>query len=404
MEKIYLKDFRGKAILASKILSLVAAAVLLVFSTMDVTSFWPLVGFIASGLLYLFSGCMKFFVCKTFGAKIAFYVLDVVLMVPMMMITGDANISIVYALMLTDFYISSNGMKDNWGMFIPVLVIYTSTYILHWTLVEKNVFNLWTLPVEMYSNWLVLWVHFIITQLAIALVRQNAKLTESNKQLEERKEELEFAYKKLADAAVMEERNRIAKDIHDNAGHSLTTVIMQTEFAKLSLENNPDEAKRAMIAANLQAKNALEQLRASVHILSGLGEHNTLKEAVEGIIGESSDGTQINIRYDVDDVKVTDAKARFICNTLKEGIANGMRHGGATAFYFELKRYGDYLRFCLSDNGSGVNMKDFKKGFGLAGMVKGAKKFGGEFNASSEPDEGFEIVITLPFKEEDDEN
>ena len=64
----------------------------------------------------------------------------------------------------------------------------------------------------------------------------------------------------------------------------------------------------------------------------------TLKDMLLDIIHESTDGTGIAVRCDIDDVALCDAKCRFLCNTLKEGISNGLRHGGATAFYFELKR------------------------------------------------------------------
>ena len=108
------------------------------------------------------------------------------------------------------------------------------------------------------------------------------------------------------------------------------------------------------------------------------------------------DGTGIRIRSDIDDAAVSDAKYRFLCNTLKEGISNGLRHGGATAFWFELKQTGKKLEFLLSDNGSGVEINKLKEGFGLTGMSSRAESLGGDVWFVSEPDEGFEIHLTLP--------
>ena len=156
------------------------------------------------------------------------------------------------------------------------------------------------------------------------------------------------------------------------------------------------EAKKKIISANLQAKHALEELRESVHLLSGMNENQTLKTALEGIIHESMDGTGIVIRSQIDDVFVYPAKFRFLCNTLKEGISNGLRHGGATAFWFELKKEKDTLVFLLSDNGKGLAGKTLAKGFGLTSTQDRAKALGGKLRIVSEEDEGFELHLTLP--------
>jgi signal transduction histidine kinase len=192
----------------------------------------------------------------------------------------------------------------------------------------------------------------------------------------------------------LEERQRIAKDIHDTAGHSLTTVIMQTEAAKRIVEEDPKEAKNKIVAANLQAKHALDELRNSVHLLSGGNEQQTLKGDLEGILHETMDGTEIIIRSEIEDLTLSPTKHRFLCNSLKEGISNGLRHGGATAFWFELKQDGDKVEFLLSDNGKGLG-KDFIMGFGLTSMRDRARTLGGEVYLESEEGEGVELRIQL---------
>ena len=246
------------------------------------------------------------------------------------------------------------------------------------------------------SSVFALFAHFLIVHLALAFYRQFVKLNKALKELDESKKELEKAYAVVAEVTALEERQRIAKEIHDTAGHSLTTVIMQTEAAKLIIGENPEEAKGKIVAANLQAKHALEELRESVHLLSGTRENQTLKDALEGILHESMDGTGIVIRSQIEDVRVYPAKFRFLCNTLKEGISNGLRHGGATAFWFEFKETEGKISFLLSDNGKGVPIKNLRKGFGLTSMQDRAKAFGGKVYFSSEEDEGFELHLTLP--------
>lgn len=139
---------------------------------------------------------------------------------------------------------------------------------------------------------------------------------------------------------------------------------MQTEAAKLMLDKNPEEAKKRIVAANVQAKNCLEELRLSVHLLSGRRENVSFKEYLESIVGETTNGTDVTIRSKIDDVSMTEDAERFVGNLLREGISNGLRHGRSTAFFFELKDMGNFVEILLSDNGCGADLHTFKEGFG----------------------------------------
>ena len=124
----------------------------------------------------------------------------------------------------------------------------------------------------------------------------------------------------------------------------------------------------------------------------------TLKDTLLSIIRESTDGTGIVIRSAIEEITLSEGKHRFLCNSLKEGISNGLRHGGATAFWFELKSEGGRIKFLLSDNGKGVE-GGIKLGFGLRTMQERARALGGELTVLSELEEGFELHIDLPLDE-----
>lgn len=117
---------------------------------------------------------------------------------------------------------------------------------------------------------------------------------------------------------------------------------------------------------------------------------------MQGIINESMDGTGIRIRSDIDDAAVSDAKYRFLCNTLKEGISNGLRHGGATAFWFELKQTGKKLEFLLSDNGSGVEINKLKEGFGLTACRAAPKAWAGTSGLFRSPTRALRYISLCP--------
>lgn len=340
------------------------------------------------------SEALKLYVVKTFQGKIVCYILDFLAALVMVVITGSTYLATLYMIVLTEFYITRDKLLPSVVGCVVCMVVYVATCAVTAFIVQDQ--SVFAAVTRAMNDLVLLFVHFAIVATATKFYKQYLRLTKTMKELDESKAQLQSAYDSLAEMTALEERQRIAKDIHDTAGHSITTVIMQTEAAKLIIDADPEGAKKKIIAANLQAKHALEELRDSVHLLSGSVAKGTLKEVLISIINESTDGTDIKIRSDIDDVDVSDAMFRLICNSLKEGISNGLRHGGATAFWFELKKEAGLLKFLLSDNGSGGSLFDLKKGLGLKGMEERATRLGGKVFFRAEADEGFEIRIELP--------
>lgn len=351
------------------------------------------------------SMAIKIFAMKTFNRKIFWFVLDSVLLIFLTIFSSVRSQSgetvsyayLVYILVLSEFFLTSSGLRDNVIMFAVNLGAYTVTYLVI-AILNGFIDSVFRTSSQYFFELIVFFLHFIMFNFSMTVYRKNRMIEENVKELEESRNELLRAYEKVEEATLIEERNRIAKEIHDTAGHSLTTVIMQTEAAKLALDHDPQEAKKCVTAANIQAKTCLDELRLSVHLLSGRRDNVTFKEYLDGILGETCDGTGITVRSRIDDISMTEEAERFIANTLREGISNGIRHGGSTAFFFELKDMGHFVEFLLSDNGRGADMKTFKEGFGLSGMRAKAEKLGGMINFSSETDEGFEIRMSLPEK------
>ena len=337
----------------------------------------------------------KLFFISDVKEKISCYAVELLLSFLLVFLTNSAFLIILYLLILTEIYISSEKIIPTTVIFAVCVPIYVILYSGVLTLQEQEFSTVEILSASATAI-LTLSLHFIFINFFMSFYRQYLKLDKTLKELDESKMELQKAYDELAEVTALQERQRIAKDIHDTAGHSITTVIMQTEAAKLILESNPQEAKSKIVAANLQAKHALEELRESVHLLSGRRARLSLKESLQQIIDESTDGTGISIRNAIEDVTVSDEAYRFLCNTLKEGISNGLRHGGATAFWFELRTNGKMIEFLLSDNGSGMDLNELKEGLGLFGMKDRAEKLGGKMVLSSEKDEGFEIYLSIP--------
>lgn len=357
------------------------------------------------GIVATLSVCMaiQLFALKKLRQKIVCYVIDMIAACGFLFFTSGVYPLLLYMLILTQFYFEAKRTQHSVLILLVSILLYVAAYGVQLS-VQHGV-ETWTLLQLLRLSFgfiLAVTAHFLGVQIALAFYRQYLKLDRALRELNESQKELEKAYAVVAEVSVLEERQRIAKDIHDTAGHSLTTVIMQTETAKRIIDDNPEEAKNKLIAANLQAKHALEELRDGVHLLSGSLETVSLKEALLGIIHESTDGTGIKIRSEIADVEVLPAKYRFLCNTLKEGISNGLRHGGATAFWFELKEEEGKICFLLSDNGRGVEGNGWSLGFGLTTMQERASALGGKVEFLTDIEEGFEMHLTLPCDKKED--
>ena len=347
----------------------------------------------AAAVLVLSAGCKL--LPLPYARRIGWFVADSVFLVAFGFFSGVSYIYVVYALVLSDFYLSSPSLRHSVIYFGVNFGVYTAWYIVV-SVINKTLASAFMISSQYFVALIVLALHFAMFNFSMTVWRKNRQIEQNMADLEESRNELLRAYDKLEEATLLEERNRIAKEIHDTAGHSLTTVIMQTEAARLAVDKDKEEARRCIAAANIQAKNCLEELRLSVHLLSGKRENVTFKEYLENILEETSAGTYLTVRSKIDDMELSGEAERFIANTLREGLSNGIRHGGGTAFLFELEDKGNYIEFLLSDNGKGVDWKTFKEGFGLSGMRVKAESMGGMVHYSSEEGEGFEIRLSLP--------
>lgn len=336
------------------------------------------------------------FVIKNFVAKMVFYGVDAALLLVICVFTGNSLLSTLYCVVLTQIYMNIERFKDKLILFGVSCVVFIASFTSGWVLAHTGE-TILNSAVEIFSGilfgLLAISLDFVIVQFLLRFYRTNRELSKALKEADESRARLKEAYEQLSETLVFEERNRIAKDIHDNAGHSMTTVIIQTEAARLLIDKDPDEAKNRIAFANLQARNALEQMRESVHLLAGRQKTRPLRDEMEEIIAQTIGGTEIKARSNLCDVELSDEADRFMCNSLKECLANGIRHGGATAFYIELKLDGIEVTLYISDNGRGVS-GNIQPGFGLKGISDKAEYFGGKCGFSG--DEGFEVRITIP--------
>ncbi|MBC8061655.1 MAG: sensor histidine kinase [Clostridiaceae bacterium] len=210
-------------------------------------------------------------------------------------------------------------------------------------------------------------------------------------------DELSRAYENLEEMSALKERNRISREIHDTVGHTITTVIVEMEAGRMLAAKDARLALEKFSMAHSQALKALEELRGSVRLLSKRNEITNLSHAVLEAVKETEKHADVKIKSLVEVPEdIEQEVSALIIRILKEGLSNGIRHGGATAFILKLLKEKDNLFFLLQDNGKGCI--SIFPGFGLNNMKKSIFKLDGHIEFISEQGEGFEIKIFIPLR------
>ena len=236
-------------------------------------------------------------------------------------------------------------------------------------------------------------------------IRQRKKLSETMYELKIKSKELENTYLKLKETSqeleeftIMAERNRIAREIHDTVGHTLTTVLMELEAGERLTEVDIPLSKEKIGLAKEQVRRGLQDIRESVRTLQAGRELMGFVPSLKLLIEETTKHGSVYFNYDIKEIpKLSFSQEKAIYRALQEGITNGIRHGKSTAFVFILEYVNGNVHFMLQDNGKGSDT--IIKGFGLTAMEARVKESGGIFMVHSEPGEGFQINITLPVEE-----
>lgn len=233
-------------------------------------------------------------------------------------------------------------------------------------------------------------------------IRQGKRLSQTMYELKTKSKQLENTYIKLKDTSeeleeltIVKERNRIAREIHDTVGHTLTTVLLEMEAGERLIPIDPSTAVEKIRLAKAQVRKGLQDIRESVQTLQAGKEIMEFIPSLKLLIEETTKHGDIFIKYDIREFpKLSALQEKAIYRALQEGLTNGIRHGRSTAFAFLLNYENENLKFLLQDNGTGA--ETFVKGFGLTAMEERVKELGGVLSVQSKPDEGFQISITFP--------
>jgi signal transduction histidine kinase/ligand-binding sensor domain-containing protein len=202
-------------------------------------------------------------------------------------------------------------------------------------------------------------------------------------------------------AAVLSERGRIARELHDTIAQGFTGVSMQLEAASAKLAGVPDDARENLDRARLLVRTSLHDARRSVRALRPLLlESGDLGASLRAVALQLTDGTKV--RAAVNDrgkgrrlpPEIEDALFRVG----QEAMTNAVRHGGCRSIAVDLNVAKGIASLTVKDDGSGFDPATISGGSGLTGMIERLERLGGTVNINSGQGSGTSVVANVPVR------
>lgn len=373
----------------------------------------PLQLFIFPSLSFAIVVCLLEMKRNTYGSPtndIYIYILVIVLSMIIMYFISFANNSILL-LVITNFFVyARRGDKRyiyliisvciymlsnfNFLSFIPMIPF--STYIACFNSETQTIINLVLNSLTTLS---------IVIFIAVMVVMTMKEVNESKRVLQ-LNSELQLLNKQLQKYASIQqkmgevkERNRLAREIHDTLGHTLTGLSMGIDASMTLVDDHPDASKKQLSILSKTARQGLVDVRRSLTKLrpDALERHN-LKEAIEQMIEDFQSLSDIEIRFacHMPTLAFDPDEEDAIYRIIQECITNSVRHGNATKIFVSIALDKHSIIVLIEDNGKGS--KEITYGFGLHHMQERINTLHGTMRVYGL--DGFVVVVELPLRKE----
>jgi signal transduction histidine kinase len=230
--------------------------------------------------------------------------------------------------------------------------------------------------------------------------------------LEERARYLERTREEEARRRVVEERLRIARDLHDSVAHSMATINVQAGAAEHVLERHPEQARQALTAIRNASGDVLDELAAMLGLLRvDAGEAQPRSptpslDQLDALLESTRNaGIEVQLHGNPGQPGVSKTVSGAAYRIVQESLTNVLRHAGATRVSVRISApngaddgNGD-LVLEITDDGRGGNGDVRGAGVGIVGMRERAEATGGQLEAGTRPEGGFAVRATWPARE-----
>jgi two-component system sensor histidine kinase DesK len=188
------------------------------------------------------------------------------------------------------------------------------------------------------------------------------------------------------------ERERIARDLHDLLGHTLTVITVKLDLARRLLSRDSERARNEIVEAEQTARNALAEVREAVSGYRAEGLDAEISRARRSLLS-----ADIKLTTALAPVNLSSSQVNVLCLALREAVTNIVRHAHATVCHVALLEKDRTIHFTIEDNGQGGRIRE---GNGLRGMRERLQSMAGAMKLTGSANGGTSLEITLPLESE----
>jgi signal transduction histidine kinase len=226
----------------------------------------------------------------------------------------------------------------------------------------------------------------------------------ANREKQQVLEELRATQNQLKELAVIEERTRLARELHDSLGHQLTVAVVQLEGAQRLIPTRPEQASQMIAAMREELKIALADLRLTVSAMrSPIAEYLSLESALLALTQSFQQNTGLTTYFNAftNLPELSEPYRLALYRTAQEALTNIQRHAGAQSAWVNLEADDKQIILTIRDDGKGLgDLNEKGSGVGLIGLGERASLLGGTMRIFSSPQAGgAQLIFILPLPE-----
>jgi len=243
---------------------------------------------------------------------------------------------------------------------------------------------------------------FFVVGLPVAAGQATRSRAQLADELADRAVALERAREGEAQAAVQEERARIARELHDVVAHDVSVMVVQAAAAKRIVEREPDRAEEAIVSIEGTGREALAEMRRLLGVLRRGNEDLALApqpslSRVDALLARTrAAGLDVALERSGDDAPLPAGVDLAAYRVVQEALANVVRHAGAEHATVRLTYDPRAVVVEVVDDGRGAADGGGKAGHGLIGLRERVDLYGGDFEAGPRAEGGFGVRARLP--------
>lgn len=204
----------------------------------------------------------------------------------------------------------------------------------------------------------------------------------------------------FANFSAVQERNRIARDLHDSLGHALTALNFQLQTAIKLCKPDPTQAQQFLTEAHRLVTIATQEVRHSVRNLrSDAPETQSLETLIESLVNNFQQTTGILPSVEINlPVALPSEFVTSLYRIVQEALNNTLKYAQATIVQIQISTTSSSVQLMIQDNGRGFALNQVSAGYGLQGMQERVAFLKGQLHLDSAPGEGCCITAEIPIQ------